>query len=173
MISKQGKGARPRRWLAAIAGWLLAFGIARAAESERFFAASLFDLDDQPAPLLRWQGQPLLVNFWARWCGPCKTEIPVLIQLRQRHRPAGLEVLGIAVEDRALPVKDFARAYEIDYPLLIAKDKGMELMKALGNTKLGLPFTVAIDRAGRIVAVKLGAASTEELERLAAAALGQ
>lgn len=156
-------------WAVALSWPILSYAV----EADALFAATLSDLDERPAPLVQWKGKPLLVNFWARWCGPCKTEIPELNALYAHHRGDGLTVLGIAVEDRAAPVRDFARAYEITYPVLIAKEHGLPLMKALGNTKLGLPFTLAIDREGRIVSVKLGAATSSELSAAAAAALGR
>lgn len=156
-----------------LAGALLAFFslFARAQDSAPLFAATLTGLDDQPVALAQWQGKPLIVNFWARWCGPCRTEIPELAKLRQQYQPKGLEVLGIGIEDKTEPVRDFAKAYEMDYPVLIGKDKGLELMRALGNAKMGLPFTVAIDRRGKVVVVKLGGIKGEELVAAAEAAL--
>lgn len=136
---------------------------AHAQDSSALFAATLSGLDDKPVALAQWQGKPLIVNFWARWCGPCRTEIPELIRLRQDHKAKGLEVIGIAIEDQAEPVRDFAKAYEMDYPLLLAKDQGFALMKALGNTKMGLPFTVAVDRQGKLAVVKMGAMKADEL----------
>jgi thiol-disulfide isomerase/thioredoxin len=150
-----------------------AAGAARAevGSADALFAATLTGLDDQPAALAQWRGKPVIVNFWARWCGPCKAEIPEFIKLRKAYRAKGIEVIGIAIEDKAEPVRDFAKAYEMDYPLLVAKDKGLPLMQALGNTKMGLPFTVAVDRSGRLVHVKLGAIRADELTAAAEAAL--
>ncbi len=142
-----------------------------AQSSSELFAASLIDLQAQATAMNRWQGSPLIVNFWARWCGPCRAEIPELIKLRQAYRGKGLEVLGIALEDKVEPVRDFAKAYEMDYPVLLAQDKGLALMKAFGNTKMGLPFTVAIDRHSKVVLVKMGMITGSELEAAAAAAL--
>jgi len=147
------------------------FTLTARADATPLFSATLTGLDDQPVALARWQGKPLVVNFWARWCGPCRSEIPELVKLRQRYRDKGLEVLGIGIEDKVEPVRDFAKAYDMDYPVLIGKDKGLELMRALGNAKMGLPFTVAIDRAGRLVVVKTGAIKADELAAAAEAAL--
>jgi thiol-disulfide isomerase/thioredoxin len=158
------------RGLLALAALLWAC-TAQADGARELFAATLTGLDDKPVALAKWQGKPLIVNFWARWCGPCRTEIPALVELRQRNLGQGLEVLGIAIEDKTEAVRDFAKAYEMDYPVLLARDKGFALMKAFGNDKLGLPFTVAIDRSGKVVVVRMGAMNHDELAAAAAAAL--
>jgi thiol-disulfide isomerase/thioredoxin len=135
------------------------------------FAATLTDLSGQAAAMEPFRGRPLVVNFWARWCGPCRTEIPMLIKLREKYRKRGLEVLGIAIEDNTESVRDFAKAYDMDYPILLAKDQGLALMQALGNSKQGLPFSVAIDARGKLVLIKMGSISSAELNAAAEAAL--
>lgn len=135
------------------------------------FAATLTDTDDKPAELARYKGRPLVVNFWARWCGPCREEIPHLVSERARHKDHGLEVIGIAIEDKAEPVRDFAKAYDMDYPVLIAKDRGIPLMQALGNSRAGLPYTLVLDRQGKVIASKLGPMTKDEMAAAFAAAL--
>ena len=98
--------------------------------SAPLFAATLSDLDDKPVALERYKGKPLVVNFWARWCGPCRAEIPELIKFRAAHK-GKIEVLGIGIEDKADSAKEFAKAYEMDYPVFVAKEKGIPLMQAM------------------------------------------
>lgn len=159
-----------RHWLLALSFSPL-LALAEQPAAAPLFAATLVDTQDQPVALEKFKGRPLVVNFWARWCGPCRTEIPLLIKLREDYRKRGLEVLGIAIEDNAESVRDFAKAYEMDYPVLLAKDKGLPLMQALGNSKQGLPFTIAIDARGTLVVVKMGSISGAELTAAAEAAL--
>lgn len=136
------------------------------------FALTLNNAEDKPLQLASLKGKPLVVNFWARWCGPCRKEIPDLAEMHAKYKGKGLVVVGIAIEDPANrdSVREFAKAYEMNYTLLVAGvEKGIELMQALGNPKSGLPFTVVIDRSGKVVAKKLGAMSRADME----AAIGQ
>jgi len=143
---------------------------AEPATAERLFAAPLSDLDDKPVTLAAWKGKPVVVNFWARWCTPCRKEIPEFVKARARHKGGGVEVLGLALEERGQSVREFARTYGIDYPLLLVKDNSMGLMSELGNAQLGLPFTIAVDRQGKIAYVKLGPMSAAEMDAAFAAA---
>ncbi len=129
-----------------------------------FFAATLSDLEEKPVALESLRGKPMVVNFWARWCGPCRDEIPELIKAHDRYRKSGLAIVGIAVEDNTPNVREFAAAYKMNYLVLMGKDKAIDMMRDLGNSKAGLPFTVAIDRDGRIVARKTGLMRTADLD---------
>jgi thiol-disulfide isomerase/thioredoxin len=107
-----------------------------------------------------WRGQPLLVNFWATWCEPCRREIPLLEKLRSDSN-ARLQVVGIAVDDRD-PVLKYAQAMHIDYPVLVAgTDGGVKAIGAFGVAAV-LPFTVFADGKGRIVSVKIGELHPDE-----------
>ena len=131
------------------------------------FAASVTDTENKPVALESLRGKPLVINFWARWCGPCRKEIPDLVEMDGKYRGKGLTIVGLAVEDADSreAVRDFAKAYDVDYRVLLAGvGKGVDLMKALGNDKAGLPFTVVIDRHGKMVAKKLGAMSRAEMD---------
>ena len=133
-----------------------------APDSAVLFAAALMDLDSQTVTLAAYRGKPLIVNFWARWCGPCKVEIPELVDLQKRN--TGVEVLGLNLENNAPTVRDFAFAYDMNYPVFLTKEPGLALMRALGNSKSVLPFTVVINRHGSIVSTHVGAMTREKLD---------
>lgn len=128
------------------------------------FAATLRDVDDRPFALATLRGRPLVVNFWARWCGPCRVEIPELAKLHRKLQNKGLAVVGIGLEDKADTVREFALAYDMAYTVLLAKERGIPLLQALGNPKAGLPYTLVIDAQGKVVARKLGLMTAAELE---------
>lgn len=115
------------------------------------------------------QGQPMVVNFWARWCPPCRVEIPELVALQSRK--TGVAVIGINIETDPAPVRDFAYAYDINYPVLLTRAAGLDLMRTLGNSKVGLPFTVVLNRQGDIVARHTGAVTKAQLDAAVALAL--
>ena len=154
-------------WLALglvfMAGAALMAGASIAAEMESMpsaapvFAATLVDFDGKPVPLAELKGKLVVLNFWATWCGPCRTEIPHLIEAQEKYGPHGVVFIGAAVEDKADSVRDFGKAYGINYTLAMAgKDQGIALLRALGNKIAGLPFTIVLDRQGNIVAAKRG-----------------
>ncbi|HEY1891564.1 MAG TPA: TlpA disulfide reductase family protein [Steroidobacteraceae bacterium] len=102
-----------------------------------------------------WKGRPLLVNFWATWCGPCQDEIPLLEQLSRDRAGQGLQVIGVAVDSRPA-VLEYARRAAIQYPLLIGEQPGLKAVRALGMDEV-FPFSVFVDARGRIVTLKVGA----------------
>lgn len=123
---------------------------------------SLADGDGKPHALAEWTGRPLMVNFWATWCGPCKREIPLLNTLREEGRPKGLEIIGIAV-DFPEDVLAYTKETTISYPILIGEDDGWEAIKSLGMQPV-LPFTVFADSKQRILTVKTGELHREEAD---------
>lgn len=126
------------------------------------YAARLSNLDDKPISLSQYKGKPLVVNFWATWCAPCRAEIPELNRFHARHKNQ-IEVLGIGIEDSAESARTFARQHAMVYPVFVAKEQGIPLMRALGNTKGALPYTLFIDRNGQIIQVKLGLLKKSDL----------
>jgi thiol-disulfide isomerase/thioredoxin len=116
---------------------------------------TLVDRDGKQRSLKEWAGRPLMVNFWATWCAPCRREIPLLNQLREKHSAQGLEVVGVAV-DFIDDVLKYAETNPINYPLLIGEEDGLAAMKAFGMEGAGFPFTFFADSKQRILAMRLG-----------------
>jgi thiol-disulfide isomerase/thioredoxin len=109
-----------------------------------------------------WKGRPLMVNYWATWCGPCREEIPLLNKLRAEGHTPKLEILGIAV-DHEEAVMEYVGETPIDYPILIGDEQAYNQLTALGM-QLALPITVFTDREHRILMVKTGELHREEAE---------
>jgi thiol-disulfide isomerase/thioredoxin len=121
---------------------------------------SLADGDGVKHALSEWKGRPVLINFWATWCAPCRREIPLLKTLRHERAADGVEVVGIAVDFRDA-VRDYARKMGIDYPVLVGEQDGLDAIAAFGMDTV-FPFTVFADRLGRIVTLKIGELHADE-----------
>jgi thiol-disulfide isomerase/thioredoxin len=121
---------------------------------------SLADSDGVKHALSEWKGRPLLINFWATWCAPCRREIPLLKTLRHERAADGVEVVGIAVDFREA-VQHYAREMSIDYPVLVGEQDGLDAIAAFGMDTV-FPFTVFVDRQGRIVTLKIGELHPDE-----------
>jgi len=116
---------------------------------------TLADRDGQPRSLSEWDGKPLVINFWATWCAPCRREIPMLNALARDKATEGVTVIGIAIDFREEVLK-FLETTRIDYPVLIGEQDGMEAARAFGMESIGLPFTAFTDRQGRIATIHVG-----------------
>ena len=122
---------------------------------------SLGNLAGESQSILSWPGKPLLINFWATWCGPCLREIPMLKEL-QTARP-DLQVVGIAIDKRD-PVIKFAADMQFNYPILIGQSEAWAAAAALGVNIYALPFTIFAAADGSILGVHTGELHAEHLE---------
>jgi thiol-disulfide isomerase/thioredoxin len=129
------------------------------------------DLSGQAGSLEQWRGRVLVVNFWASWCPPCLEEIPGLVRIHRELAPKGLQIVGIAV-DSADNARKSATQLEVRYPVLVAGMEVIDLTRRLGNRAGALPYTLILDRNGKIVATHLGLISEAELTRIIAPLLG-
>lgn len=109
------------------------------------------------------KGKVVIVNFWATWCAPCRVESPQLDLLYRADRSKGVTVVGIDTKDfPSSKAKSFVGDNKISYP--IAYDEQGKSIIALGNIPASLPFSVLIDRDGRVAAVYLGALTPKDLQ---------
>jgi thiol-disulfide isomerase/thioredoxin len=116
---------------------------------------SLEDRDGKSRSITEWDGKSLVINFWATWCAPCRREIPFLRKLHAARASQNIEVIGIAVDFRE-NVLEYVKEVEIDYPLLIGEQDGLDAAAAFGLGSMGFPFTVFTDNQGRVVTAFLG-----------------
>lgn len=126
------------------------------------YAQSLNDLEGEPQPLAQWKGKPLLVNFWATWCGPCVREMPELAHLAAEDGGKRFNVIGIGI-DSVTNMSEFAAKMKIAYPLYVGGMGGTELSRGFGNTNGGLPYTVLIGADGQVIKTYLGELKFDEL----------
>lgn len=123
------------------------------------------DLKDKPHDSSEWDGQVLLVNFWASWCPPCVKETPALMKLRETYHAKGMEIIGIALDNKE-SVVNFTDPLGVEYPILLAEQEGIALSQQYGNRLGALPFSVIVDRKGIIRQIVLRDISYEDAEKL-------
>jgi thiol-disulfide isomerase/thioredoxin len=130
-------------------------GDARGRDAGALFGVALPDTAGREQSLGQWKGKVLVVNFWATWCTPCREEMPEFVKLQTELGGRGLQFVGIAI-DQADKVQAFAAELGLNYPALIGGNGAIELSKTMGNRLGALPFTIIVDRAGRVVHTQLG-----------------
>ena len=144
------------------AWWRLA--LAPAQVDEGFWSRRFERPEGGELALAALRGKPLVLNFWATWCPPCRKEMPALSAISTKYRDRGVQFFGISIDTEA-NVRSFQTQTPVSYPLLIASPSAVQLTEALGNTVQALPFTVIVDKNGKIGLVKLGPMSEDELDR--------
>lgn len=140
------------------------------ADAQLLLASSLPDLEGRPQPLAQWRGKVIVINFWATWCAPCRDEVPALVRLQRKLGPAGVQIVGIAV-DEGQKVRLFVTEFGINYPVLIAELEALGLSHRAGNVTGALPYTVVLDRSGRVLAQHLGGLTEANLAAIVQPAL--
>jgi len=122
------------------------------------------DLEGQAVELpAAYAGRPILINFWASWCGPCIEEMPELDRFAAIQGDDGVQVIGIAL-DTPGEVAAFLEHTPVRYPILLDQPGPRDSGVQLGNPKGVLPYTGLIDADGRLVKQKIGPFQHGEIE---------
>ncbi len=139
-------------------------GLAVAARGDIIPILQLPDLDGGTVELpTTYAGRPMLINFWASWCGPCIEEMPELDRFSASQGGNGVQVVGIAL-DNAADVRKFLQRVPVAYPILLDRPGPRDSGVQLGNSKGVLPFTALVDADGRLVKQKIGPFQPGEID---------
>ena len=125
-----------------------------------------FDLETLDGGRFRlsdWRGQPVLLNFWASWCGPCRREVPALIRALDEHRATGLTIVGINIEESSSVAQNFVSEFGMEYAIPLDYD-GAVFRAYGGGGPNGPPRSFFINPDGVIVRIWAGQAPDEIVE---------
>jgi cytochrome c biogenesis protein CcmG/thiol:disulfide interchange protein DsbE len=177
-IAEQTGRKRPAGWIAAgVIGVLilalLIYGLAGRASArlqpgDPAPEFELAALDGGTLSLAQAAGKVLVVNFFASWCDPCRSEAPALEQVWREYEPQGVQFYGIAYKDAAPKAQAFLEQFKLNYPS--GSDPRSTIARSYGVT--GVPETFVIDKQGRLVHQFVGEVTAEDLREKIDAALG-
>lgn len=123
---------------------------------------SLKGADGKTVTLSALKGKVVLVNFWATWCGPCRAEVPGFMEVYEKYKSKGFEIVGISLDEEGWQVVNpFVQRYKVTYPIVIGSGK---LVESYGGFDV-IPTTFLVDKNGAIVKEHIGYMSKEELEK--------
>ena len=126
------------------------------------FNFTLKDMRGATVQLASYKGRPLIVNFWATWCPPCKLEIPWFIEFKHQYASKGLEILGVSIDDPAPELIAFAAEHKMNYPVLLGLDQ--DKMLAAYDAEVSVPVTWFIKKDGTVQGRNIGINSREFFE---------
>jgi len=126
-------------------------------------AWKLKDVDGNVVSSDQFKGKVVVLDFWATWCGPCRSEIPGYIRLQKKYAKDGLVIVGASTTDQGPDVvKKFIADHGMNYQIVVG---GEDIASEFGGLE-GIPTTFIINRDGMIVDKKIGALETDEYEKL-------
>jgi thiol-disulfide isomerase/thioredoxin len=160
--------------VALVVALMLVFGLKMARHSSQGMATGNAQMKNGPAPdftlqsldgktvrLSDFRGKPVVLNFWATWCGPCKIEMPWFVDLQKQYGPQGLQIVGVAMDDSGKDdIAKFAKDMGVNYPVLLGKEAVGE---AYGGVP-ALPESFFIGRDGKIVDKIIGLKGRADIE---------
>jgi thiol-disulfide isomerase/thioredoxin len=132
---------------------------------------TLKDLEDHDVSFNQFKGKVVLVNFWATWCGPCRIEIPWLVELQDKYAERGFTVLGVAMDEEGKSAvapfvqnerfKVGGKFQSINYPIVLGNDATADKFGGL----IGFPTSVLISKDGRVIKRVDGLVSYHEIDK--------
>jgi peroxiredoxin len=125
-------------------------------------AFTLKDMNGKDVRLDDFRGRPIILNFWATWCGPCRTEIPALVDLVNQYKEQRLTVLGVSVDDSPEDLRRFAAEYRMNYPVLVGL--GQDKLQETYDAVIAVPVTWFIRPDGTVHLKHQGPATREWFE---------
>lgn len=131
---------------------------------------SLKDMHGATVALASYKGRPLVLNFWATWCAPCKKEIPWFIEFKDQFAGKGLEIVGVSIDDPAKELQLFATEQKMNYPVLMALDQ--EAVLTAYEAEVMVPVTWFIKRDGTVFSRTVGITTRDYFESQIQAILG-
>jgi thiol-disulfide isomerase/thioredoxin len=165
MLVLGGSAAAVALGASAGGAWLFREHRAAARDGAAILELVLPDVDGRQQAFSQWRGKILVVNFWATWCVPCREEMPQFIATQAREGANGVQFVGIAV-DQVDKVRQFKQQIGLNYPALIGGFGAIDLSRQLGNELAALPFTIVLDREGRVAYTQLGPVKGTRLDAL-------
>ena len=169
------RGLLQNRWLRAAAVAVLVAGwpgcaqhdevpdTAGTAATEAPLDFRLKDMNGNEVHLASFKGRPLIVNFWATWCAPCKQEIPAFIELVEKYKDRKLAVVGISIDDSPEDLRKFATDFRINYPILVGL--GHNDIQEAYDAAFAIPVTWFIRPDGSVYLKHPGPASKDWFEK--------
>ncbi|WP_019154352.1 thiol-disulfide oxidoreductase ResA [Robertmurraya massiliosenegalensis] len=133
--------------------------IHKVAEGKKAPDFVLTDMNGEQHRLSEYEGQGVLLNFWATWCKPCEREMPYMDKQYQENKDDGIQVLAVNIGESNVVINEFIKKHDLTFPIL--KDKNQEVQTVYGIGNLPITFLIAPD--GNVVNIHEGEIINEQV----------
>lgn len=126
---------------------------------------SLYDFAGESRQISEWDGDVIVLNFWASWCPSCLTEIPMLTELSAQYEDQEVTFIGLALQEKE-EIVSYMEEVKIGYTVLVGTLDVMQIAISYGNSVGALPYTVVVDRHQKIASQHYGVVSKSDIEQV-------